>query len=242
MMMETLYDPYDLLFGDVQQSPESDGLLFPNEIMLSEFNTDSSSISPISNSADNIVENDFDPAKFEKLLNELLSTDPTTLQEESFDLSEPATREIGTDPMESTTTTTTLPFIIKTHNINQLTNTPIFLIQTSNQMENSTLNDYQVDEVSPLTPSTSSDSPDESSSHSPDNMYSKMLTNFDDLPKTGPFVLTNEEIKLIKQEGYHVPTKLPLNKTEERMLKKIRRKIKNKISAQESRRKKKRIC
>ena len=52
MMMETLYDPYDILFGDGQKSPISDGLLFPNEIMLGDFNTDSSSISPISNTID----------------------------------------------------------------------------------------------------------------------------------------------------------------------------------------------
>jgi hypothetical protein len=34
----------------------------------------------------------------------------------------------------------------------------------------------------------------------------------------------------MKQEGYQIPTKLPLNKTEEKILKKIRRKIKNKVT------------
>ncbi|CAF0801639.1 unnamed protein product [Rotaria sp. Silwood1] len=112
----------------------------------------------------------------------------------------------------------------------------------------------------PMTPSTSSESPDERTTTSPDithdNNYSKnrlhrhqpyslnknsstMLTNLEKLPSSGPLLLTDEELKLIKQEGYQIPTKLPLNKTEEKILKKIRRKIKNKISAQESRRKKK---
>ncbi|XP_011872569.1 PREDICTED: cyclic AMP response element-binding protein A [Vollenhovia emeryi] len=52
-------------------------------------------------------------------------------------------------------------------------------------------------------------------------------------------VLTEEEKKILRDEGFTVPTKLPLTKQEEKSLKKIRRKIKNKISAQESRRKKK---
>ncbi|CAF0760957.1 unnamed protein product [Didymodactylos carnosus] len=68
---------------------------------------------------------------------------------------------------------------------------------------------------------------------------SAMLTDLGKLPSSGPLILTDEELKLIKQEGYQIPTKLPLTKTEEKILKKIRRKIKNKISAQESRRKKK---
>ena len=160
------------------------------------------------------LETDFDPSTFEKLLNDLLSSDPTMLNEQSIDISpvpfgsEPTTREMGTDPMEPIPSVR--PLIIKT-NAKHLPNTPIFLIQTMNnpsmgnslpiesvpltttlpneyynlQIDSSSLTttDYQMEEVLPLTPSTSSDSPDERSSNSPDtfqdNTYSKLLTDFD---------------------------------------------------------------
>jgi len=59
------------------------------------------------------------------------------------------------------------------------------------------------------------------------------------IPSSGILVLSEEEKRTLVAEGYPIPTKLPLTKQEEKNLKKIRRKIKNKISAQESRRKKK---
>ncbi|CAH8589356.1 unnamed protein product [Schistosoma turkestanicum] len=76
-----------------------------------------------------------------------------------------------------------------------------------------------------------------------DQMYSRIRGTTrmgqSDINHPHMLVLTEEEKRTLIAEGYSIPTRLPLSKQDERNLKKIRRKIKNKISAQESRRKKK---
>jgi len=72
------------------------------------------------------------------------------------------------------------------------------------------------------------------------SLTSQMLSSNQRLNQSsGPLELTEEEKKTLQAEGYDIPTSFPLSKVDERNLKKVRRKIKNKISAQESRRKKK---
>ena len=147
---------------------------------------------------------------FEKILSELFPSDPTLLKENSIDLnfpildSEPPTREMGTDPMEPSPPT--LPIIIKTTDGNPITSKPLLLIQSMPQSTSDhssaittttlpteyydlqidpssfTTNDYQMEDMLPLTPSSSSGSSDEPTSHSPDSAHISMLTNFDVSP------------------------------------------------------------
>jgi hypothetical protein len=129
-----------------------------------------------------------------------MSSDPAMLNENSFDISlplndsEPTTREMGTDPMENMTSPSRL--IINLPKTNQSINKPIFIIQQSaghllpqdstfiiTAPTTTTVNDDQMGDFDPMTPSPSSGSADDEISTSPDmfqdNNYSKLLTNFE---------------------------------------------------------------
>ncbi|XP_022187486.2 cyclic AMP response element-binding protein A isoform X2 [Nilaparvata lugens] len=130
--------------------------------------------------------------------------------------------------------------IIQTMNIKVESGTSGFSLPPT--PPSSTSSDSEGGNVSPTHPSSPTRKLFHSVTHSTTTSRQPIQTPLiSSQPKgsTGILMLTDEEKRTLLAEGYPIPTRLPLTKSEEKSLKKIRRKIKNKISAQESRRKKK---
>ena len=61
-------------------------------------------------------------------------------------------------------------------------------------------------------------------------LFIKVVCLYRQIPASGMLILTDEEKRTFIAEGYPVPTRWPLSKQDEKNLKKVQRKIKNKVN------------